>query len=48
MAIRAIESRFEQLSVTDENEPVNRGGIFHKSKVRDHSSPLLSAVLIDF
>ncbi|KAF6234643.1 hypothetical protein HO173_007269 [Letharia columbiana] len=32
MAIRAIESRFEQLSVTDENEPVNGGGTFHKSK----------------
>lgn len=34
MAIRAIESRFEQMSVTDENEPVNGGGIFHKSKVK--------------
>lgn len=33
MAIRAIESRFEQLSVNDENEQVNGGGVFHKSKV---------------
>lgn len=35
MAIRAIESRFEQMSVNDENEPpVNGGSIYHKSKVR--------------
>ena len=40
MAIRAIESRFEQLSVTDENEPVNGGGIFHKSKVGFSIRPL--------
>ena len=34
MAIRAIESRFEQMSVNDENEPpVNGGSIYHKSKV---------------
>lgn len=35
MAIRAIESRFEQMSVNDENEPpINGGVIYHKSKVR--------------
>ena len=34
MAIRAIESRFEQMSVNDENEPpINGGVIYHKSKV---------------
>ncbi|CAF9917356.1 spindle assembly checkpoint kinase [Imshaugia aleurites] len=32
MAIRAIESRFEQLSVTDENEHINGSGLSHKSK----------------
>ena len=32
MAIRAIESRFEQMSVNDENGPVNGGPVFHKSK----------------
>ncbi len=46
MAIRAIESRFEQLSVTDENEPVNGGGILHKSKVANKSNPFLIALLI--
>lgn len=34
MAIRAIESRFERMSVNDENEPVNGGSIFQKSKVK--------------
>ena len=35
MAIRAIESRFEQMSVNDENEPpVNGGIVYHKSKAR--------------
>ena len=35
MAIRAVESRFEQMTVNDENEPpVNGGSIYHKSKVR--------------
>ena len=48
MAIRAIESRFEQLTVTDENEPVNGGGIFHKSKVENKSNSLLIALLIKF
>lgn len=48
MAIRAIESRFEQLSVTDENEPVNGGGIFHKSKVENKPNPILSALLIKY
>lgn len=33
MAIRAIESRLESLSVNDENEPVNGGAIHPKSKV---------------
>lgn len=47
MAIRAIESRFEQLSVTDENEPVNGGGTFHKSKVENKFVPLLIALLIE-
>ena len=32
MAIRLLESRFESLAVTDENEPVN-GGPVYKSKV---------------
>ena len=48
MAIRAIESRFEQLSVTDENEQVNGGGIFHKPKVGDIIKPFLVAVLIEY
>lgn len=33
MAIRAIESRFERMSVNEENEPVNGGSMFQKSKV---------------
>lgn len=33
MAIRAIESRLEQLSVNDENEPSNGGILYQKSKV---------------
>ena len=33
MAIRAIESRFERMSVNDENESVNGGSLFQKSKV---------------
>ncbi len=35
MAVRAIESRLERMSVNDENEPANGGGVFHKSKVRN-------------
>ena len=46
MAIRAIESRFEQLSVTDENEPANGGAIFHKPKVESATNPPLIARLI--
>lgn len=45
MAIRAIESRFEQLSVNDENEQVNGGGIFHKPKVEDGTERSLVALL---
>ena len=37
MAVRVIEARFEQLSVNDENEPVN-GGSYQKSKVLRQSS----------
>ena len=33
MAIRTIESRLECLSVNDENEQPNAGGIYQKSKV---------------
>ena len=33
MAIRLLESRLEQLSVNDENEPVNGGAVYQKSKV---------------
>ncbi|KAL8906047.1 MAG: hypothetical protein Q9207_002277 [Kuettlingeria erythrocarpa] len=33
MAIRAIESRFERMSVNDENEPSHGGPIYTKSKV---------------
>ena len=33
MAIRAIESRLERMSVNDENEPINNRGIFQKPKV---------------
>ena len=43
MAIRAIESRFEQLSVNDENEQVNGGGIFHKPKVKFQAKRSLTA-----
>ncbi|KAL8927512.1 MAG: hypothetical protein Q9208_002317 [Pyrenodesmia sp. 3 TL-2023] len=32
MAIRAIESRFERMSVNDENEPSNGGPVYVKSK----------------
>ena len=34
MAIRTIESRLEQLSVNDENEPSNGGNRYQKSQVR--------------
>ena len=44
MAIRAIESRFEQLSVTDENEQINGSDIFHKPKVGDEETPSLIAI----
>lgn len=33
MAIRVLESRLEQLSVTDENEPPIGSSLYHKSKV---------------
>ena len=33
MAIRTIESRLECLSVNDENEQPNAGGMYQKSKV---------------
>ena len=33
MAIRVLESRLEQLSVTDENEPPVGGSAYHKTKV---------------
>lgn len=33
MAIRTIESRFERMSVNDENEPANGGPIYVKAKV---------------
>ena len=45
MAIRAIESRFEQLSVNDENEQVNGGGIFHKPKVKPKTKRSQSALI---
>ena len=48
MAIRTIESRFEQLSVNDENEPVNGGGIFHKPKVQVKPESPLIALLIKY
>lgn len=33
MAARTLESRFERMSVNDENESVNAVGTYHKSKV---------------
>ena len=33
MAIRALESRLERMSVNDENEPVNGGSMYLKPKV---------------
>lgn len=34
MAVRLLESRFETLTVNDENEPpANNGSTYHKSKV---------------
>ena len=33
MAIRALESRLERMSVNDENEPVNGGPSYQKPKV---------------
>ncbi len=33
MAIRALESRLERMSVNDENEPTNCGLIYQKPKV---------------
>ena len=47
MAIRAIESRFEQLSVTDENEQINGGDIFHKPKVGDKENPSFIAIFTE-
>ena len=39
MAVRLLESRFESLTVNDENEPpVNNGPIYHKSKVRNSAN----------
>ena len=45
MAIRAIESRLEGLSVNDENEPTNGGTNYPKSKVEEDSLKPVSAVL---
>lgn len=45
MAIRALESRLEQLTVNDENEPTNRSGLL-KAKVCGSSfNGILSASL---
>ena len=33
MAIRALESRLERMSVNDENEPMNGGSMYLKPKV---------------
>lgn len=38
MAIRALESRLERMSVNDENEPTNGGSIYQKPKV--NSTPV--------
>ena len=48
MAIRAIESRFEQLSVSDENEQANGDGVFHKPKVGGNPESSLIASLTKF
>ena len=33
MAVKALESRLERMSVNDENEPVNGGSMYLKPKV---------------
>lgn len=38
MAIRALESRLERMSVNDENEPTNGGSMYQKPKV--NSTPV--------
>jgi hypothetical protein len=36
MAARALESRFERMSVNDENDPGDAGKLYSKSKVREN------------
>lgn len=43
MAARTLESRFERLSVRDENEPVEGSKLHLKSKVRRPHSTFLSS-----
>jgi aurora kinase len=38
MATRALESRFERMSVNDENDPGNNGTHYYKSKVHEMQS----------
>lgn len=45
MAVRLLESRFENLSVTDENDQLDKGLVYHK-KVSDSKPVFLHEALL--
>lgn len=41
MTTKALEARFEHLTVNDENDPPKNGNAYHKSKVSESNFPAL-------